>query len=165
MTHISGLVLLATGLALAQDPPSDQTPRSRPTPPILAALDADGDGTISAAELASASTALRKLDKNGDGQLTPEEYRPPRPDGQTHKTPPQEAQGQARPKRQGMERPRPPLDAALDSDSDEIISAQEITQAPVLLKKLDLNGDGKLSRDEIRPKPRQEREAPERSPE
>lgn len=51
----------------------------RPPPsPIMAALDANGDGTIDADEIANASAALKKLDKNGDGKLTPEEYRPQR---------------------------------------------------------------------------------------
>jgi len=43
--------------------------------PILAALDTDGDGVISAGELSNAPSSLMKLDKNGDGQLTPEEVR------------------------------------------------------------------------------------------
>ena len=46
----------------------------RPAPPIFASLDTDGDGTISSAELANASASLAKLDKNGDGQLTPDEF-------------------------------------------------------------------------------------------
>jgi hypothetical protein len=49
-------------------------------PPVLAALDADGDGAVSAAELSSAPARLKKLDANGNGRLEPEEYRPPRPD-------------------------------------------------------------------------------------
>jgi Ca2+-binding EF-hand superfamily protein len=44
--------------------------------PILAALDANHDGTISAAEIANAPAALKALDKNGDGQLTEDEVRP-----------------------------------------------------------------------------------------
>jgi len=44
--------------------------------PILAALDMDGDGTISAAELANAPATLLKLDKNQDGKLTEDEVRP-----------------------------------------------------------------------------------------
>lgn len=43
--------------------------------PILAALDADGDGIISAVELSNAATSLKQLDKNGDGQLTEDEVR------------------------------------------------------------------------------------------
>jgi hypothetical protein len=45
----------------------------------MAALDANKDGVIDAAEIANASAALGKLDKNGDGRLTTEELRPPRP--------------------------------------------------------------------------------------
>jgi len=53
--------------------------RQRPPPPIMKALDADGDRVISAEEIAGASAALLKLDKNGDGKLTEDEIRPPRP--------------------------------------------------------------------------------------
>src|SRR5437868_5809483 len=44
--------------------------------PVLSALDADTDGVISARELDDAPAALRKLDKNNDGQLTQDELRP-----------------------------------------------------------------------------------------
>ncbi len=44
--------------------------------PILAAIDADRNGTISAAELRNATIALRALDKNNDGQLSGDEIRP-----------------------------------------------------------------------------------------
>ena len=44
--------------------------------PAFTALDSDSDGTISAAEIAKAATALKALDKNGDGKLTEEEVRP-----------------------------------------------------------------------------------------
>ena len=48
----------------------------RPVVPLMAALDADGDGAVSEAELASAAQALRALDDDGDGRLTPDELRP-----------------------------------------------------------------------------------------
>ncbi|MEZ5402964.1 MAG: hypothetical protein R2729_25020 [Bryobacteraceae bacterium] len=44
--------------------------------PGVQALDADRDGTISAAEMKNASSALRSLDKNRDGSLTEDEVRP-----------------------------------------------------------------------------------------
>ena len=50
-------------------------------PPIIKALDANGDGEISAEEIANASKALLTLDKNGDGKLSGDEIRPPKPDG------------------------------------------------------------------------------------
>ena len=44
--------------------------------PIMAALDTDSDGEISAAEIAAAPAALKKLDTNGDGQVSAAEVRP-----------------------------------------------------------------------------------------
>src|SRR5579859_1553924 len=83
-------VLLALGIsalaAQAQDdntnqPPGGFPPRGhRPPPPqIIGALDANHDGVIDADEIANASVALKTLDKNGDGQLTWDEFmgRPP----------------------------------------------------------------------------------------
>ena len=46
--------------------------------PVMAALDANKDGAISAEEIAGASAALMKLDANGDGVLTSEEILPQR---------------------------------------------------------------------------------------
>ena len=68
-----------------------------PAPPLIGALDANHDGVIDEAEIANASAALKKLDKNNDGRLTMEELRPPRPQ------PPQGRNPGDRP-----ERPRPP---------------------------------------------------------
>jgi hypothetical protein len=60
-------------------PPPGHDGHRPPRPPLIAALDANGDGVIDAAEIANAPAALLKLDKNGDGKLTPDEYRPHRP--------------------------------------------------------------------------------------
>ena len=54
-------------------------PGHRPVPPVITALDTNGDGELDATEIANASASLLKLDKNGDGQLTHDELRPPRP--------------------------------------------------------------------------------------
>jgi Ca2+-binding EF-hand superfamily protein len=57
----------------------DSERRRPPGPPpgrpggLFAALDTDGDGVLSEAEIAAAPAVLRKLDKNGDGKLTREE--------------------------------------------------------------------------------------------
>jgi hypothetical protein len=45
----------------------------------------------------------------------------------------------------------PPIAAVLDKDSDGILSAAEISQAPSELLKLDKNNDGQLSADELCP--------------
>jgi len=50
-------------------------------PLIVRALDANGDGVIDATEIANAVAVLQKLDKNGDGQLTPDEFMGPPPPG------------------------------------------------------------------------------------
>jgi len=49
--------------------------------PVMAALDANGDGILDETEVANASAALKKLDKNHDGKIDREELRPPRPEG------------------------------------------------------------------------------------
>lgn len=52
-----------------------------PQHPLELALDANGDGVIDAKELANATLVLKRLDKNGDGRLTEDEFRPVRPGG------------------------------------------------------------------------------------
>lgn len=74
--HLS-LALLAGSIATARE---SKEPRGhRPPPPIIAALDADHDGVISAEEIGNASKALLQLDKNNDGELTREELHPQGP--------------------------------------------------------------------------------------
>src|SRR3954465_12127787 len=41
---------------------------------IFAALDGDHDNTLSASEIAGAASALKALDKNGDGKVTADEF-------------------------------------------------------------------------------------------
>jgi hypothetical protein len=75
-------------------------------PPLFAALDANHDGIIDAAEIANASAALLTLDKNGDGKLTMDEIMPPHP-------PRGEGPGPGRPRGprppggEGQEQPQP----------------------------------------------------------
>lgn len=100
-TLLAGLMLVGLGAlaagALAQPPeggPPDGPPPGRergprgegpphgpPGHPVMAALDADKDGTLSADEIAGAADALKSLDTNGDGKLTKDELRPPRDRG------------------------------------------------------------------------------------
>jgi hypothetical protein len=196
------LFTLSASAVIAQPPAGDQPPpgkdgpqgdrQHRPPPPIIAALDTDKDGTISATEIDSAPDSLKKLDKNGDGKLTMDELRPPRPDGDNQKgpgdnqqppknnkpgagkdgpkggggqrkgpaqdappggkqTPSPDGSGQGGP--QGGKRPAPPIIAALDTDKDGVISADEIANASASLRTLDKNGDGQLTPDEYRPEP------------
>lgn len=76
-------------------PPPGPPPGQRPPPPIIMVLDTDKDGILSASEIQNAPISLRKLDKNGDGQLGPGELNPPPPNGERPKAlrKPQEGQG------------------------------------------------------------------------
>src|SRR5882757_2603973 len=91
-TLLTLLALSASAVIVnAQDaggPPDGQRPsggpgmnRRPPPSPVIECLDANHDGVIDADEIANASAALKKLDKNGDGKLTQDELRPPRPQG------------------------------------------------------------------------------------
>lgn len=90
------MVFLVAALAVLAQPPGrgpgpDAPPSGRGGPgpqmppgafgplrlPLMSALDANGDGELSAEEIAAASQALGKLDKNGDGKLGREEVFPP----------------------------------------------------------------------------------------
>ena len=84
---------LSAGSLCAQDNPPGQpsgNPRAgggpgatphRTPPGIFGMLDANRDGALDPAELDNAAEALRKLDGNNDGRVTPDEMRP-RGDGQ-----------------------------------------------------------------------------------
>lgn len=130
--------LAVTGLN-AQDakPPGDRRP---PPPPLLLlpALDADENGELSAEEIQASSTALAELDQNGDGMLDKKEIAPPPPKGKKPKG------------------PKPPKGApflvkALDLDDDHVLSADEIEDAPASLALLDKDGDGIVSKGEMKP--------------
>ncbi len=53
-----------------------------PPAPIFSALDTSSDQVIDDSEINYAPTSLASLDKNADGQLQPDEYRPEHPGGQ-----------------------------------------------------------------------------------
>jgi hypothetical protein len=174
---VLGVMALFASTVRAQDPPGPggQGPGRPPRkPPVLIrALDTNDDGAIDAQEIAAAPVVLRTLDKNGDGKLTADELRPPRPadmpgnpgerggagPGGGH---PAEGNGPGgggpRGNREGhggapegAAHPRPPIETALDANHDGVIDAQEISNASASLRTLDKNGDGKLTRDELRP--------------
>ena len=113
--------------------------------PVLRTLDADGDHILSAAEIANAPAALRSLDGNHDGKLSPEEC------GRVFTDIPANPQFLKRARLEFM-RFHPVL-AALDADHDGEISESEIQNAAAALKTLDTNGDGKLTQDELLPDP------------
>jgi Ca2+-binding EF-hand superfamily protein len=112
------------------DAPPGAPPPGGPPGGLFALLDTDRDGQLSTSEIVAAGTALLKLDRNGDGKLTPDEVfagppgsPPPRPDDAR---PPEGRPGEVRPGGRGN------FPALRDR-----------------LRQADANGDGKLSKDEV----------------
>ncbi len=108
---------------------------------VLAALDANRDNVISTEEMANAPAALRTLDTDHDGKLSPEEC-----GAHLGDAPDPAAAGKA------FMRIHPVL-AALDSTRNGEISALEILDSTASLKTLDANGDGRLTENELLPDP------------
>jgi Ca2+-binding EF-hand superfamily protein len=108
-------------------------------PPLIRVLDADGNGQLSADEIANASTALKSLDRDGDGILQPREWfpRPPMGDG-----PGRPGAGEGGRDRRGL--------AGLDKDGDGIVSKSEVPENMTRFFELaDTNKDGKVDGSEM----------------
>ena len=115
--------------------------------PLLNALDANHDGIISAAEIQNAPAALRRLDKNGDGQLTQDELRPAFPGGR--------GRGDERRREEGPQAGGPDdmvqTLMAFDKNKDGKISRDELPERMQgLFDRGDTDHDGFLTPDEIR---------------
>lgn len=132
----------------------DQGPGGREggPPPLVAALDTNRDGVITADEIAAAPQSLARLDKNSDGQLTPEELRPPMPGNREGG--PGGPQGDRGP---GGER-GPMMNAeetvarwmSFDRNGDGQLTPQEVPgQLHSLITRADQNSDGVVTRDEL----------------
>lgn len=135
---LASLVLSASAVARAETAPASSRP-VRVASPVMAALDTDGNGVLSAAEIAASPGALIALDINDDGFVTPDELRATTP-----------AANEARALRFSRMASGLSLVVTLDANHDGDIQPMEIANAVSSLKRLDLNGDGLISRDELR---------------
>lgn len=121
-------------------------------------LDKNGDGKVTLDELPEErrerfSKLIERADKDGDKALTLEEFAAgarPRQDGPPPGRPDQP------PRFGGPGRPPAVLFLALDTDKDGKLSAAEINAAADVLKKLDKDGDGAVTLEEIGPPPNQQ---------
>jgi hypothetical protein len=144
------LVALAT-TAVAQPPeggPPDRGPGGPPHDPLRAALDTDGDHELSADEIKNAPTAVAKLDRNGDGRIDNEEFRPPRPPGPprgdfSEARPPRGDRPEGRPPREGR---RPPGDGERPEGGPNRPSPERFVERAM---SFDADGDGKLDKAEM----------------
>jgi Ca2+-binding EF-hand superfamily protein len=113
---------------------------------IVTALDAGGNLTIFPNEIEGAPAALRTLDLNHDGVLSPEECGFTMPGDLAA-----DDERRARYAREFMH--SNPVLAVLDADGDGRISSGEIANSATTLKLLDLDHNGTLSPYELLPKP------------
>ncbi|MBS1824712.1 MAG: hypothetical protein JST93_05290 [Acidobacteria bacterium] len=111
--------------------------------PLLAALDADQDGAVSAAELSQATTALKTLDKDNDGKLSAEEARP------------RFGRGPGGPAGQGGPGARDPEAMVknlmeFDKNNDGVLTKDELPERMQgLMTRADADNDGKLTKEEL----------------
>lgn len=117
--------------------------------PLMKVLDTDEDGQLSASEIENASKSLLKLDKNGDGAISPEEMRPEPsqmpmfagfggPGGPGAGGPPGGAAGMVR------------MLEARDKDKDGKLTGDEIPEQMLpRLNMFDANGDGSIDKSEL----------------
>lgn len=113
--------------------------------PLIAGLDRDGSGDISAEELAGAASSLRSLDTDSDGIVSAPEMLP------AGGGPGRGGRGGEPGGRPGGGRPPLPVLQALDLDSSGDLSAHEIAAATPSLAALDADGSGSLSPSEMLP--------------
>ncbi|MCS5539417.1 MAG: hypothetical protein NZ804_05440, partial [Roseibacillus sp.] len=126
--------------------------------PVVKALDANGDHTLTEDEIRNAAEKLAVLDKSKDGKLSGEEILPPPPEGREA---PGGGEGRAPDGREGGTPRRGPggpgflmripVMSTLDRDADGEISAKELQEATASLQRLDKDQNGKIEMFEMIP--------------
>lgn len=152
---------LCSHVALAQPPEGRDGPPPERRDGLRDALDTNGDHELDADEIKNAAASLAKADRNGDGRIDHEEFRPPLPpmprgeggfrgppprDGGDGRRPPREGRRDDGPAREG----RPLRDGALRGEG---AGRQAGGPSPERFVEralsFDTDGDGKLDRGEL----------------
>jgi hypothetical protein len=157
-----GLLAAACGpLAVAQPPEGRDGPPPGRGDTIRQALDTNGDHELDADEIKNAAANLAKADKNGDGAIDHEEFRPPMPpfprgEGGFRGPPPREGGFEGRPPRGETSESGPPRDGRPVRDGavrDEGGPRPEGGPSPERFVEramtFDADADGKLDRTEL----------------
>jgi hypothetical protein len=137
----AAIAVVTVATAAAAQPPEGGPPDRGPGPPphdqLRAALDTDGDRELSADEIKNATAAIAKLDRNGDGRIDNEEFRPPRPPS------PPRGGLEGRPLREGR---RPPGDGERPGGGPRGPAPERFVERAM---SFDADGDGKLDKAEM----------------
>ena len=145
------MVAMVTQIAVSQPPDrpgnregrNARRPEDPPMNPVIELLDADHNHEISSEEIANATAVLKKLDRNQDGRLTPDEFHPA---GAGEGRP-----GVGRPDAAGgpFGRGRPPAEGDAGGDRARRPGASGDGGFVERIMAMDENKDGKLSKDEL----------------
>ena len=133
---LTSLALTATIVVRAESVSAEPAP-GRSVGSIVAILDSDHDGILSAREIAAAPIALAALDRNEDGLISSAERRATTTENRAAR----------------IWRGSTSFNVVLtlDANLDGNIQAMEVANAVSSLKRLDRNGDGDLTPNELRP--------------
>jgi outer membrane protein assembly factor BamB/Ca2+-binding EF-hand superfamily protein len=122
--------------------PPPNLPNVLQTDLFLSGLDQDKDSALSAAELDRAPAVLQAMDKDQDGKLVEAELSNPAATGGAGDN------SQRRRRGPGLLRMMK-AHSTLDQDESDAIEANEMKAAVAMLKKLDEDGNGKLTAEEV----------------